>query len=81
VTLNNNAPIHIVKEMLGHQSVSQTEEYAITEQIAIGREMKGLKQRLAEKEDVSDELTLQTIERMEKELNEMRKKLSLINKK
>ena len=67
--------------MLGHQSVSQTEEYAITEQIAIGREMSGLKQRLADKEDVSGELTLQTIERMEKGLNEMRKKLSLINQK
>lgn len=67
--------------MLGHQSVSQTEEYAITEQISIGREMSGLKQRLADKEDVSGELTLKTIERMEKELNEMRKKLSLINQK
>ena len=53
VTLNNNVPIHIVKEMLGHKSVSQTEEYAITEQIAIGREMSGLKHRLADKEDVS----------------------------
>lgn len=81
VTLNNNVPIHIVKEMLGHQSVSQTEEYAITEQIAIGREMKGLKQRPADKADVSGELTLQTIERMEKELNEMKKKLTLINQK
>lgn len=81
VTLNNNVPIHVVKEMLGHQSVSQTEEYAITEQISIGREMRGLKQRLADKEDVSGELTLKTIKRMEKELNEMRKKLSLMNQK
>ncbi|MDR6844472.1 site-specific integrase [Flavobacterium granuli] len=78
VTLNNNVPIHVVKEMLGHQSVSQTEEYAITEQIAIGREMQGLKQRLADKEDVTGELALRTIERMEKELNEMKRKLSLL---
>jgi hypothetical protein len=46
VTLNNNVPIHIVKEMLGHQSVKQTEEYAITEQHSIGREMKRLQDRL-----------------------------------
>jgi len=77
VTLNNDVPIHVVKEMLGHQSVSQTEEYALTEQIAIGREMKGLKKRLAAKEEVSTELTLQTIERMEKELAEMKRKLGL----
>lgn len=81
ITLNNNVPIHVVKEMLGHQSVSQTEEYAITEQISIGREMKGLKQRLADKEDISDKVTLQTIKRMEMELSEMKKKLILINKK
>jgi len=79
VTLNNNVPIHVVKKMLGHQSVSQTEEYALTEQIAIGREMQGLKQRLADKEEVTGELTLQTIERMEKELNEMKTKLTLMN--
>ncbi|MEP6931459.1 MAG: site-specific integrase [Flavobacterium sp.] len=79
ITLNNNVHIHVVKEMLGHQSVSQTEEYALTEQISIGREMQGLKQRLADKEDVSGELTLQTIERMEKELIEMKKKLALIS--
>ncbi|WP_116789286.1 site-specific integrase [Flavobacterium psychrotrophum] len=42
VTLANGVPIHVVKEMLGHQSVKQTEEYAITEQIAISREMDAL---------------------------------------
>ncbi|PZX93148.1 site-specific integrase [Flavobacterium aquariorum] len=78
VTLNNNVPIHIVKEMLGHQSVSQTEQYALTEQISIGREMTGLKQRLADKEDVSGKVTLQTIERMEKELRDMKEKLALL---
>ncbi|MFZ4928467.1 tyrosine-type recombinase/integrase [Chryseobacterium sp. Mn2064] len=38
VTLNNGVPIHVVKDMLGHYSVKQTEEYAITEQEAIGKE-------------------------------------------
>ena len=80
VTLGNDVPIHVVKEMLGHSSVKQTEEYAITEQAAIGREMQGLKERLADKEDVSGNLTLQTIERMEKELIEMKKKLALMNR-
>ncbi|WP_233621914.1 tyrosine-type recombinase/integrase [Flavobacterium agrisoli] len=42
-TLGNDVPIRVVKEMLGHSSVKQTEEYAIIEQAAIGREMQGLK--------------------------------------
>lgn len=46
VTLNNAVPIHVVKEMLGHYSVKQTEDYAITEQEVIGREMKELEFRL-----------------------------------
>ncbi len=41
----------------------------------------GLKQRLLDKADVSGELTLLTIERMEKELNKMKEKLALINQK
>lgn len=77
VTLNNNVPIHVVKEMLGHQSISQTEEYAITEQISIGREMQGLKQRLEDKENKSNAVTLETIEKMEQELTEMKRKLGL----
>lgn len=49
VTLNNDVPIHVVKEMLGHQSIRQTEEYAITEQMTIGREMSQLRQKLHKK--------------------------------
>jgi len=49
ITLNNDVPIHVVKEMLGHQSVKQTEEYAITEQKSIGKEMKQLRERLSSK--------------------------------
>ena len=48
---------------------------------SIGREMTVLKQQLADKEDVSGKVTLQTIERVEKELNEIKKKLGLINAK
>lgn len=50
VTLKNGVPIHIVKEMMGHQSVKQTEEYAITEQESIGVEMKQLKEKLSKKD-------------------------------
>lgn len=32
VTLKNGVSTHVVKEMMGHYSVKQTEEYAITEQ-------------------------------------------------
>src|SRR5690554_52647 len=46
VTLNNGVSIHVVKELLGHQTVRQTEDYAITEQIAISKEMKQLGQKL-----------------------------------
>ncbi|WP_343657854.1 tyrosine-type recombinase/integrase [Chryseobacterium sp.] len=46
VILNNGVSIHVVKEMLGHYSVKQTEEYAITEQESISREMNILKDKL-----------------------------------
>ena len=48
---------------------------------SIGREMTVLKQQLADKEDVSGKVTLQTIERVEKKLNEIKKKMGLINAK
>ncbi len=50
VTLNNGVPIHVVKEMLGHHSVKQTEEYALTEQEVVGREMTQLRERLTPKQ-------------------------------
>ena len=46
VTLGNGVPIHVVKEMLGHHSVKQTEEYALTEEEAIKTEMQILKGKL-----------------------------------
>ncbi|MDM1514741.1 site-specific integrase, partial [Myroides odoratimimus] len=46
VTLGNGVPIHVVKEMLGHHSVKQTEEYALTEEESIKTEMQILKDKL-----------------------------------
>ncbi|MFS4469953.1 site-specific integrase [Chryseobacterium sp. T20] len=46
VTLNNGVPMHVVKELLGHYSIKQTEDYAITEQETIGKEMKQLETKL-----------------------------------
>jgi site-specific recombinase XerD len=61
VTLNNGVSIHVVKEMLGHHSVKQTEEYAITEQEAIGQEMKVLTSKLIKRKDEVNEDDLKTI--------------------
>ena len=78
VTLNNDVPIHVVKEMLGHQSVKQTEEYAITEQKSIGKEMKQLQERLSSKKpEVNNE---SVIAKMQQEINEL-KALLTINQK
>ncbi len=83
VTLNNDVPIHIVKEMLGHHSVKQTEEYALTEQQAIGREMKGLKNKLTQKEAVNPEVSFEALLKLENQIQELKKQLllkdSLIN--
>ncbi|MFC5873119.1 Site-specific recombinase XerD [Chryseobacterium arachidis] len=58
VTLKNGVPIHVVKEMMGHYSVKQTEEYAITEQESISVEMQQLKEKLSKKNeyDMDDKL-------------------------
>ncbi len=55
VTLKNGVPIHVVKEMMGHYSVKQTEEYAITEQESISVEMQQLKEKLRKKDNVIDD--------------------------
>lgn len=46
VTLKNGVPINVVKEMMGHHSVTQTEQYALTTQEMINNEMLKLKQKL-----------------------------------
>lgn len=76
VTLANDVPIHIVKEMLGHRSVQQTEEYAITEQQTVGRQMQVLKNRLNAERVFAPEDGLSVLERMEKEIQELKKQLT-----
>lgn len=76
VTLANDVPIHIVKEMLGHRSVQQTEEYAITEQQTVGRQMQVLKNRLNAERVIAPEDGLSVLERMEREIQELKKQLT-----
>jgi integrase len=80
VTLNNDVPIHVVKEMLGHHSVRQTEEYALTEQQAIGREMQELKNRLNKKETNHSDISLEAISKLEAEIQELKKQLAYRHK-
>ncbi|CAD0005777.1 site-specific integrase [Flavobacterium salmonis] len=77
VTLNNNVPINVVKEMLGHSSVKQTESYAITEQATIGREMTLLNRKLnPEKTEISME-DLTALSRLEKEIEIIKEKYNI----
>jgi len=79
VTLNNDVPIHVVKEMLGHSSVKQTEEYALTEQITIGQQMKQLEKRLsAGNTDKDSEASI--ISKMQQEILELKNLLSIAQK-
>lgn len=80
VTLNNNVPIHVVKEMLGHSSVKQTEEYALTEQQTIGKEMRVLRDKFKVKEPVPVDISLDIIMRLENEIMELKKRLVQIAK-
>lgn len=77
VTLNNDVPIHVVKELLGHQSVKQTEEYAITEQQSVGREMKQLQLRLNQKPEFLDDRMATSVSKMQEEINLLRKQLGM----
>nr|WP_199156127.1 site-specific integrase [Pedobacter sp. ASV2] len=56
VTLNNGVSLHVVKEMLGHHSIKQTEEYAITEQELVNKEMTTLRERLFERQAQDSEV-------------------------
>lgn len=77
ITLNNDVPINVVKEMLGHASVKQTEEYAITEQQTIGRNMQVLKQKLLKETCIESEEELKILSRLEKEIKEMKEKIKI----
>ncbi|OXA99129.1 recombinase [Flavobacterium oncorhynchi] len=76
VTLANDVPIHIVKEMLGHRSVQQTEEYAITQQQTVGRQMIELRNKLNKKVSFEPEDSLLILERLEKEIQDLREQLN-----
>ncbi len=67
VTLKNGVPMNVVKEMLGHASISQTEEYAITEEVSIGLEMKQLSEKLKTKDYPKESLT-DMLKHMKKEI-------------
>lgn len=75
VTLGNGVPIHVVKEMLGHHSVKQTEEYALTEEEAIKTEMHILKNKLEGKSVIETDKYSGLIEGL-KELNLNQEKLT-----
>jgi len=77
VTLNNDVPINVVKEMLGHKSVKQTEEYAITEQRTIGRKMNELKNKLATQAAGQPEDDLSILERLTREVEALKKRISV----
>jgi integrase len=74
VTLNNNVPINVVKELLGHASVKQTEAYAITEQATIGREMSLLNKKLNKTTPKISKSDLAVLSRLEKEIEAIKKK-------
>ncbi|SEB03660.1 Site-specific recombinase XerD [Flavobacterium gillisiae] len=77
VTLQNNVPINVVKEMLGHSSVKQTEAYAITEQVTVGREMALLNKRINKTDHVMCESDLAILTRLEKEIKKIKQKYNL----
>lgn len=69
VTLKNGVPLHIVKEMMGHYSVKQTEEYAITEQESVSLEMQQLKEKLSKNSmQEKDENPMDLLLKLQKEV-------------
>ncbi|MNF77102.1 site-specific tyrosine recombinase XerC [compost metagenome] len=77
VTLNNNVPINVVKELLGHASVKQTEAYAITEQATIGREMSILNKKLNKNGAKMSKPDIAILSRLEKEINAIKNKYGI----
>ncbi|MFP5439108.1 MAG: site-specific integrase [Bacteroidia bacterium] len=77
VTLNNDVPLHVVQQMLGHSSIRQTEAYAITEEQTVGREMLQLKNRLESKPKGIPENELATLQRLEQEIKAIKEKYNI----
>jgi len=69
--------MHVVKEMLGHSSIRQTESYAITEEQTIGREMSELKNKLHGRPKSIPENELATLNRLEQEKKAIREKYNI----
>jgi hypothetical protein len=63
--------------MLGHQSIRQTEEYAITEEITIGKEMLQLKQKLHKKNNLIPDDDLAILQRLEREIKAIKEKYNI----
>ncbi|MFV8342628.1 site-specific integrase [Flavobacterium sp. XS2P39] len=77
VTLNNDVPIYVVKEMLGHQSIRQTESYAITTEQTIGREMNNLRSKLGKVNSTIPEEAMSLISKLEKELQKLKEQFGI----
>ncbi len=75
VTLNNGIPMHVVKEMLGHQSIKQTEEYALTEQSTISREMQILENKISSEANDDQHDPISMLENIEKEISLLKVKI------
>jgi len=67
--------------MLGHSSVKQTEDYAITEQESVGHEMTKLAERLSVSDAINESSSISDrIQKLENELfNLMDKNINLSN--
>lgn len=63
-----------LKEMMGHQSVKQTEEYAITEQESISSEMLKLKDKLQQSVAGEELDTFEYLKNLEKKIEKLTKK-------
>ncbi|MES2239398.1 MAG: site-specific integrase [Bacteroidota bacterium] len=77
VTLNNDVPISVVKEMLGHQSIRQTESYAITTEQTIGREMTNLGSKLSNVDPTIPDEAMSMISKLEKELLKLKEQFGM----
>ncbi|MEM0576906.1 site-specific integrase [Flavobacterium polysaccharolyticum] len=77
VTLNNDVPISVVKEMLGHQSIRQTELYAITTEQTIGREMNNLGSKLGKLSPTFPDEAMSMISKLEKELQKLKEQFGI----
>lgn len=77
VTLNNGVPMHVVKEMLGHQSIKQTEEYALTEQETISREMNILQNKILSKSFINNNDPLILLKKITDEIQHLSASLQI----